>query len=515
MVLTSFQYIIFLIISLLIYYAAPSKIQYICLLASSIVFYCLSATPWTIVYLGGGIVVSYLSTIINDKLVIKAKMCENEKKYYKMGKMAIAFGVLANVVCLVLLKYLNLFIGTANALVSIFSINTKFGTVNWIASLGLSFYTLQLIGYILDCYWGTIKPEYNIAKVALFASYFPELTSGPIVRYDEVEAQLFANHLPTYKTMVYGFWRILWGFFKKIVVANNLATLVDFEYNAPYLYPGLNVWVGTAAFCIQLYADFSGCMDIVLGTSECFDIYLPENFNAPFFSRTIQEFWRRWHITLGAWLRDYIMNPILKSDFSYKLKQKCIKIFGKKRGKKIHVYFAMLVLWMTMGLWHGSSWKYAIGEGLWFWLLIVLGECTSSTLKKIIALFHIPIKSGAWHVFQSVRTFLCFMVGMVFFRGVSTQIAFQIIKFGFIDWNSGIKILNCLLPGTKGILVIALALMLVVDIFKYKEIPIRDTLSKLPIAARWCILYSIGIMIMLQVVNQIGLETGLFIYGQF
>jgi D-alanyl-lipoteichoic acid acyltransferase DltB (MBOAT superfamily) len=371
MVLTSFSYLIFLAVSLVVYYIFPKRMQYICLLVESVVFYCLSATPWTILYLIGGIAVSYLATVFNDRMVKKAKNSEQEEdgkkaaRLLKAGKAAVVFGVTANIACLVLLKYLNLFIETANSFASLFSIETGWGTVNWVASLGLSFYTLQLIGYILDCYWGTVEPEHNFAKMALFACYFPEMTSGPIVRFEDVKDQLYAPHKAEYKRIVYGLWRILWGFFKKIVIANNLASLVDFEYNAPFLYQGLNVWLGTAAFCIQLYADFSGCMDIIMGTSECFGIHLPENFQAPFFSRSIQEFWRRWHITLGAWLRDYIMNPILKSEFSYQLKQRSMKLLGKKRGKKVHVYVAMFVLWMAMGLWHGSSWKYAIGEGLW------------------------------------------------------------------------------------------------------------------------------------------------------
>jgi D-alanyl-lipoteichoic acid acyltransferase DltB (MBOAT superfamily) len=290
---------------------------------------------------------------------------------------------------------------------------------------------------------------------------------------------------------------------------------VDIEYYAPYYYQGLNVWLGTAAFCFQLYADFSGCMDIIMGTSECFGIYLPENFHTPFFSRSIQEFWRRWHITLGAWLRDYIMNPILKSDFSYHLKQRSMKLLGKKRGKKIHVYLAMFVLWMAMGLWHGSSWKYAIGEGLWFWLLIVLGECFAPLLKKLVQVFRIPTESFGWHLFQSVRTFLCFMVGMVFFRGVTTSVAWQIIQFGFHNWDSGVTVLACLPLSTILVLVIALALMLVVDTVSYRGISVRDTLAGLPTGVRWGILYAAGVLIILQAIHQIGIEAGSFIYGQF
>lgn len=500
MILTSLQFLLFLAFSLTLYFVLPRRFQYIYLLIIGVVFYCLSATPWTIVYLLAGVGITYAGTLL----------------YECTGKKWIVYtAVLANVMFLVMLKYLNLLGTTAARFASLFSIDLGYTEVNWLAPLGLSFYTLQLIGYILDCYWGSIQPEHNFLKVALFASYFPQLTSGPIVRFEQVKDQLFEQHRPCYQRIVYGLWRILWGFFKKIVIANNLAGFVDFEYMVPFMYQGLNIWIATAAFCLQLYADFSGCMDIILGASECFGIVLPENFNVPFFSRTIQEFWRRWHITLGAWLRDYIMNPILKSDLSYNLKQFCVKHLGKKKGKKIHVYFAMLVLWMAMGIWHGSSWKYAIGEGLWFWLLIVLGQCLEPVGKKIVKFLHIPTESFGWHVFQSVRTFCCFMVGMVFFRAVNTPIAWQILQMGFSNWQDGVTVLTYFTSGMRVVLLVGMGILLVVDTMKYRGISVRDWLAKRNIIVRWGIVYMIGLFTILQAIAQIGIETGAFIYGQF
>lgn len=518
MTLTSIKFLLFFAAVLIMYFLIPKKIQYVYLLVVSLAFYFLSATKWTIVYPFLGVTITYLATNLNKHFHEKADALSDEKQAKRLlllGKIAIYGSVIINLIFLVLLKYLNLIINTTNKLASLFGVSLGLVNVNWLASLGLSFYTLQLIGYTLDCYWGTITPQKNYLKFALFAAYFPELTSGPIVRYEDVKDQLYAPHRFDYKRVVYGFWRILWGFFKKLVLSESLSLLVTPAYSNPDGYAGFNLWIATFAFCLQLYTDFSGCMDIIMGVSECFGIYLPENFNAPFFSRTIQEFWQRWHITLGGWLRDYIMNPILKSDFAYNLKQFCIKHLGKKRGKKIHVYFAMLILWLAMGIWHGGSWKYALGEGLWFWLLIVLGESFSPLSKKLVEKLHINTECAGWHIFQSIRTFLCFSVGMIFFRADSTTGSIYIIKKAFTSLSTPITIFDAFDTYTIVVVVFGLILLLIMDTFKYKQVSVRDTLAGSHITIRWFCLYAMILLLTLHSIRRIGLETGAFIYGQF
>jgi D-alanyl-lipoteichoic acid acyltransferase DltB (MBOAT superfamily) len=197
------------------------------------------------------------------------------------------------------------------------------------------------------------------------------------------------------------------------------------------------VWVLMAAmvFAVQLYFDFSGCIDIVIGVSKCFGIILPENFNAPFFSKSIQEIWRRWHITLGLWFKDYVMYPIQKSTVFIKLGDWSRVHFGKKRGKKIPAYLAMLILWLCIGLWHGGSWKYVIGQGLYFCIIIVGSQILEPVYRKIKKALHINEGSTIWHGFQMVRTFVLFSIGQIAFRAESLSQTFYMYKRMFHGTN--------------------------------------------------------------------------------
>ena len=225
--------------------------------------------------------------------------------------------------------------------------------------VGMSFYTLQMIGYVLDCRWERIAPEKNFLKYLLFATYFPYLTSGPMNTYAALSAELDKSKEVRFSItrLKEGSIRIAWGFLKKLVIAERAATLVNASYGDHKTYTGIYVLLGVISFAVQLYADFSGCMDVVLGTSHLLGIDLPENFNSPYLALSIREYWQRWHITLGSWLRDYLFYPILKTPLFIKIGDISRKAFGKKKGKKVPVYLAMLVLWFAVGYWHGGLWK--------------------------------------------------------------------------------------------------------------------------------------------------------------
>ena len=180
------------------------------------------------------------------------------------------------------------------------------------------------------------------------------------------------------------------------------------------------------AFPLQLYADFSGCIDIALGTAQLFGIRLPENFNSPFFSRTTQEFWQRWHITLGTWTKDYILYPVLKCGSMQKLSQFLQKKWGKKSGKLAVTAVGMFCVWMFIGLWHGEM-KYVVGESLWYWILLMLGEIFAKGCKKWKSTLGITGDSFSWHLFQSLRTFLIYAIGIVFFRADNLKEAFSFL----------------------------------------------------------------------------------------
>lgn len=504
--ISSLSFILYIIIPIVIYWALPKQYQWISLLLYSIVFYFLNAVPYTFVYFAVSVATVFFSTLYFSR----ENVSESRKKLVLIATLVVNIGLLA------VLKYTNFAIHTWNILFGGFGYTKS--TVSWPASLAISFYTLQIVSYLLDCYWGLVTPEKNILKVALFTGYFPQMISGPISRYSDIGTQLFEEHRFDYNRATMGMKRIAWGLVKKLAISNRLAIIVDYMWNNPQAYSGTFIWIAAVGYIFQLYTDFSGCMDILFGISECFGIKLPENFRAPFLSKTIQEFWRRWHITLGTWLRDYVMNPLQKSKMMRNIGEKSKKAFGKKKGRKVPVYLSMLALWLAMGLWHGNSWKYIIGEGLWFWLVIVLSQMLTPAFDKWKTALKINEDSFAWKAFQVVRTLLIYAFGMLFFRAASFTDACMRIKSGLTFKISLAPIVELLkhIYGNIGILgciimLIAFILMVVIDKYIYNDIDFFEKLKEKNMAVRW----GVYILLVALIVLSAGVQPQAFAYAQF
>ena len=476
MEINSLGYLLFVGISLLLYWLIPHRFQWILLLIDSFIFYFFSTEPRTIIY----VLISALSAYV-------AAILFNSEKYSKYKKMILWFVILCNVGILAVLKYTNMIIGTIN-----FSIKTNLEMVKFASSLAVSYYTLQIIAYIVDSYLRVIKPEKNFLKLLLFTMFFPQMVSGPISRWNNLGHQLFDEHRFDYDRVTTGMRRILWGIGKKMVVADRLGILVSYMFDNVDVYSG--VWIIIAALCfvVELYFDFSGCMDIIIGVANCFGIKLSENFNSPFMSKTVQEFWQRWHMTLGGWLRDYIMYPISRSKNFKEWGRKCKKKYGKK-GIQIPYYFAMFVVWTLMGVWHGNSWKFIIGEGWYFWILIVLSQILTPTFKKIKSICRIKDESKVWNVFQIVRTTILVALGNIAFRASSLSQTIYMFKRMFVyssirsplqelpwgEFGGGIVLLGV---GTIGLL------QVFCDIYCYKGREVQELITKQKFLVRW-ILY--------------------------
>ena len=412
MQLISIYYIFFVLISIFLFYITPKALQkYVLFLASVIFLACANNA-----YLNAFVIITIIATFISYKGI---------KGSRKGGWLA--FGIITNLSLLFAFKYLNFFLNNANSLLSLFT-DFSIPVYKFVAPLGISFYSLQVIGYLLDTYWGKIDSSVSFLLNALFITYFPQMTSGPISRFEELGSQLLEKHKIDLKCIKQGLIRILWGFFKKIVISARLAVIVDTIYSDTNWYSGMYVWIAAILFVFQLYTDFSGCMDIISGTSLCYGIRLPENFRTPFFSKTVQEFWQRWHITLGAWMRDYVMFPIMYSNrwktFSKNMKAK----FGKRNAQFISSFSAMLLIWLLIGLWHGGDWKYVIGMGVWFWTCIVLEQmCSSLKLFDQTAISHSKLKN----VLVYAKVLILVAIGNIFFRMNSLSDSFFTILDGF------------------------------------------------------------------------------------
>ncbi|MBQ6735240.1 MAG: MBOAT family protein [Lachnospiraceae bacterium] len=390
----------------LLYYVLPNRLQWAVLLAASVSFFMLAGTPYTIVYLG-------LSALVTWYAACKiGEAHEGENGGKQAAKKWLILALIVNLGLLAALKYTNFVLSNAAAVYGAVNGEAVQWRVNWPAALGISYYTLQLVAYLADCYWGICKPQKHFGRLALFASFFPQMISGPISKYEELGKQLEEAHRFDKEELREGLLRIVVGVFKKVALADNLAVVVPFFLHADVAGTAPLPFLAMLGYVVLVYADFSGCMDIISGVALLFGIRMTKNFDSPFLSRSIQEFWQRWHITLGRFLKEYVMYPLLRTKLWAGMTKGLKKSFGKAASKKIPTFLAMLILWFFMGLWHGGGWNYIL-EGVWFWLVIVLGDLLTPLFKKITSRF--DTEGFVFVTFQRLRTLLIYAVGAVLF----------------------------------------------------------------------------------------------------
>ena len=354
MLFTSYGFIAFLAVLFVLYYLIPKRFQWLLLLAADIVFY--ACAGWKgLCFMAATIVVSWAATnlmgasLAKQKAFLKSdegKALERaERKAYKKQcekrrKVIFVLALVADLGILAALKYTNFLITNVNALFS-----ADIAAVDWVLPLGISFYTFQTVSYVIDVYWEKVEPEKNILRVALFTSFFPLLIQGPISRFGDLKDTLFAEHKANFKQISFGLQRILWGYFKKLVIADRLLAAVTALCGDPATYTGAYVFIGAVLYAAELYADFTGGIDITIGVAQVLGIKVKENFIRPYFSRNIAEYWRRWHISMGTWFKDYIFYPLSVAPWLLKLSKSARKKISDGFGRKLSVYVSTIVTW--------------------------------------------------------------------------------------------------------------------------------------------------------------------------
>lgn len=512
MSITSFSFFIAFVISLVIYYSVPRKIQWCALIVFSIYFFMESAVWLTGIYLLVNIFVSWAVALLITK--------EKETGLEKNARNYMLAGIFINISMLVVLKYSNFFIYNWNMLVGFTKTNNYFNVVSFLTPIGISYYTLTSVGYLVDVYWGIAEAEKNPFKIALFIGYFPQMVSGPVTRFKEVSGQLFCGYKFEYDQVTSGMQRMLWGVFKKLVISTRASVIVDTIYGNPGTYPGLYVWVAATLFMLQLYTDFSGCMDIVLGVSECYGIRLPENFRTPFFSGSVQEFWQRWHITLGAWLKDYVLFPILRTGLWKKWTKWLKAHMGKNISKQLPTYGGMLCVWILIGIWHGGAWKYILGMGIWYWACIVLGQVLEPIFLKIAIFFEIDRRNFGYRFFQSICVFFLIAIGDMFFRLDGITGTVDEIKVGFSIFNPWIffdkSFVNMGLSYRDwNILIFGILLLFIAGIIQEKYGEVRKWIKGQFLPFRWLIWIFLFLFIVINGTYGPGYSAAEFIYRGF
>lgn len=401
MAINSIKFILFSLAVIILYYITPKKFRWITLLIASYMFYYLASGKLIIFILLSSFIIYLSALIMNGK--------EKKKK-----KTILLLSVFLNVLLLFLLKYFNY-------ILSLFKVESVAGII---APIGISYYTLQAISYVVDVYRGKYEPDKNFFKVSLFLTYFPIITEGPISRYDKLSKELFAVHELDYDNIKYGFVLILYGFFKKMVIADRCGIFVNLVFKGAY--QGFAIFLAIALYTIQLYVEFSACIEIVSGISKILGINLDKNFERPFFSKSVQEFWRRWHITLGAWLKDYIFYPVSLSKANMKLNKFMRKKMKNNVGKVIIAAFPLFFVWIINGVWHGVGIKYVI-YGMYYYLVMILGMLFKPVFDWLIKTLKINVKSFGFKLFSIIRTVLLVMLGMLIFKADSISSVFVIL----------------------------------------------------------------------------------------
>lgn len=425
-------------------------------------------------------VVSYISALLMDF-------------FKKKKRILLVFTLVASLGTLFFFKYFNFVSGAIMRLFHSFALPLHPITLKFMLPVGISFYTFQTLSYVIDVYKGKVRAERHFGKYAAFITFFPQLVAGPIERTENLLPQICKRHFFQYSQAVYGLKLMAWGFFKKIVIADNLAVYVDLIYSDIYSYKGFVLIVASIFFAFQIYCDFSGYSDIAVGVAKLFGIDLMTNFKSPYFSSTIKEFWSRWHISLSTWFRDYVYIPL-----------------GGNRKGKYRTYLNLIFTFLVSGLWHGANWTFILWGGV------------HGTLQVIENILHKQIKNNnrdkhlLKKIFSIGIVFLSVCICWIFFRAETVQESVYVFRHMF----DGIgKIEDYIRLGYQNlqmskwdmlVIPISLIILSIYDFVSLKEDPILLT-GKMPLAFRWCAYYFLLFAIILM--GNFG--SAQFVYFQF
>ena len=511
-------FVLFCFLTAVLYYAVPQKYKWIVLLAASYVFYALNNVK-ALAFIVASTLISYIAA---RKMTAIATECDEKRsattdkaerkvirnRYDAKKKRFAVLGIVLSFAILAVLKYTNFVVININAL-----FRTNISLFNFILPLGISFYTFQVTSYLFDVYNGKYEAEQNFFHYALYVSWFPSILQGPISRYDELKPQFFeTEHYFSLENTQFAMQRILWGFLKKLVIADRATEVVTYIYGNHTTLPWYITFVGLLFYSIELYADFSGGMDVVLGVSELMGIKLAENFRQPFFSQSISEFWRRWHITLGTWMKDYVFYPYNLADSTNAMGKALSKI-SKSAGKLIPACIGNLLVFFIVGVWHGAEWHFVV-YGLYNGMLIVLGILFKPLFEKLIVFFRINVNAWWWKGFRMLRTFLLVNIGWAFDDVADLHMSASMIRQLF-SFTNGSLMQNWKFDTFSELTIYTVALFsaiwLIVSIMKEKGIDVRRFIAKQALPIRWAVYLALILSVpFFQAANMAG-----FIYAQF
>ncbi len=468
----SFAFLLLLPVAAIINFIIPRKFRYIWLLVISIAFY-LSIDLKAAAVMAGTIVVTYISALLIDKV-----SGEGSEKRPKSALVILAVSVILEIAAMLI-----------------------FRSGKIMGAIGISFYMLKSVGYLVDVYRGDVAAEKNFCKLALFVSFFTQVISGPIERAGNMLPQFSYPVTVDFDRMRDGFLQILWGYFLKLVIADRLAIFVNNVYDDPALVGGTIVAIATFFYSFEIYCDFAGYSAIAIGVSRILGIDVMKNFDSPYMAKSIAEFWRRWHISLSTWLRDYIYIPL-----------------GGNRKGTVRKYLNVLIVFAVSGIWHGSALTFLVW-GLLHALYQIIGFITMPVRDKIVAVLKIDREGLSHRTVKTIVTFLLVNLAWVFFRAPTLEQAILIIKrsFEFTPWvfTDGGLFMMGLSQGSFNVGIAGIALLITMDILAFNGVEIRDRIIRQAIWYRWIIMIAGILAISIFGIWGAGYNASSFIYQQF
>ena len=531
MSLTSFPFLIFAAVTVLLYYLVPKRGQWMVLLTASTLFYA-AAGGWYLPIILTTILSTFvLARVMENRATAdedyiaahKADMTKEERKAYKAaGKKKrfriLAGGLVLNFGILAVLKYTGFTVTIVNDVLRLFRADTL-AVPSLILPLGISFYTFRSTAYLIDVYRGKAEAAKNLGKYALFISFFPAVMQGPICRYNDLAVQFDTPHKAEWDHLSAGLLRMLWGICKKVVVADTLMVAVKTIVGDPEAFGGMYVLLLIILYSAVIYGDFTGGIDITIGLSRMLGLKLAENFVRPFSSRSTAEYWNRWHITMGSWFTDYVFYPLSICPSMQRLTKWSRAHLGKAIGMRFPVYLATLITWFLTGLWHGASWNFIVW-GLLNGVIILISRELEPLYGRFRKRFPRLTASSFYGSFSCVRTF--FLMGAVrildCYRDVPvTAKAFASMFYDFSHWGDLLdgSVMDKLKLTLPVWILVGLATVLIFFVSRAgKETPVADRLSRRPIL--WT-LACLGLAVTVLIFGSygIGFDAGAFIYGQF
>lgn len=508
MFLISYSFLAFVLLLLLLYYLVPGKLQWTVLLLASIWFYLCagSGAVWALCPLLTVVTTWILANRIGRLTVLSKEQKENPKeseeqrkeikqRIKKKQRRLLQAGLILNFGLLLGLKY---------------------APTNGGLPLGISYYTFMAMGYLIDVYQKKYLPEKNLAKTALFVLYFPQLTAGPIGRFGQMKQELYSPCPFSWQRIKFGAERVAWGFFKKLVLADRMQPIVQELTGRPEYYQGVYALLGIVGYGLWLYADFSSGMDIVIGISQMFGITLAENFNHPFAAGTLGEFWRRWHMSLMQWFREYIYFPVSTSKCSRKVSGWMSRLIGKKRASKFPAYIATMTIWLITGIWHGTGGRYILW-GLANGIVILISQEWTGYCRQHHRSY--PFAKASWYLqFAKIRTFLLFCV-LSSLQYFSLEMFWKVGKgmfthFGLLTLKDG-RLAEAGLSWPDGMVLVLGFLLLWAISLRQKKGSVREQMEALPGVLRCALVMGLVLVTLVMGVYGYGFDAKQFIYNQF